>query len=449
MQPSPIAETCGPLLPSCRRGMSHVITSSCLRCPEIYGRSAIESGFDGPATAKRDPSTRDSRAPDPRAALDPAVARTAKRREVDYRPMRLHHRRFPAAQQDRAHAVSQVRGAAADSRLSLPSAAGGRRRAIGGSRTCSRSGSRAITTSGAPCGPTASPSATAPAMPTPYDKFLAWAATVPQCLRNPLYHWTHLELRRYFGIDELLDEKSAPAIWERGQRTAPVRRAHRARHPEASSTCVPSAPPTIRPIRSTITPRLPRRGCRRRSIRRSGRIARCRWTIRDVFNPWVDRLGRDGGRRHRHASRISSDALRQRHQDFHDAGGRLSDHGLPHCYAADVHRRRGGGDLRRARAGQAAEPGRARAVRVVPDAAVRPARRGEGLDQAAPPRRAAQHQHAHAAHARPRHRLRLDRRLSAGRRRWRGISIAWSRRTRCRRRSSTTTTRTTTTRWRR
>src|SRR6202795_4343185 len=50
---------------------------------------------------------------------------------------------------------------------------------------------------------------------TPYEKFLAWARTVPYTLRNPLYHWTHLELQRYFGITELLDEKSAPAIWER------------------------------------------------------------------------------------------------------------------------------------------------------------------------------------------------------------------------------------------
>ena len=41
----------------------------------------------------------------------------------------------------------------------------------------------------------------------PYDKFLAWARTVPHTLRNPLYHWTHLELKRYFGIDELLDEE--------------------------------------------------------------------------------------------------------------------------------------------------------------------------------------------------------------------------------------------------
>src|SRR6266404_993091 len=47
----------------------------------------------------------------------------------------------------------------------------------------------------------------------PYEKFLAWAGTVPHTLRNPLYHWTHLELKRYFGIDELLDERSAPRIW--------------------------------------------------------------------------------------------------------------------------------------------------------------------------------------------------------------------------------------------
>src|SRR5579862_5223708 len=48
----------------------------------------------------------------------------------------------------------------------------------------------------------------------PFEKFRAWAATVPHTLRNPLYHWTHLELRRYFGIDELLDESSAARIWK-------------------------------------------------------------------------------------------------------------------------------------------------------------------------------------------------------------------------------------------
>jgi len=48
----------------------------------------------------------------------------------------------------------------------------------------------------------------------PYDRFLAWADTVPKLIGNPLYHWTHLELQRYFGIDEPLDRESAPSIWK-------------------------------------------------------------------------------------------------------------------------------------------------------------------------------------------------------------------------------------------
>ncbi|WP_142994929.1 glucuronate isomerase, partial [Klebsiella pneumoniae] len=48
-----------------------------------------------------------------------------------------------------------------------------------------------------------------------YEKYLAWADTVPKTLGNPLYHWTHLELRRPFGItNTLLDPQSADAIWE-------------------------------------------------------------------------------------------------------------------------------------------------------------------------------------------------------------------------------------------
>lgn len=46
------------------------------------------------------------------------------------------------------------------------------------------------------------------------DKFKQWAATVPYTLRNPLYHWTHLELQRYFGINEVLNEKSADRIYD-------------------------------------------------------------------------------------------------------------------------------------------------------------------------------------------------------------------------------------------
>ena len=46
------------------------------------------------------------------------------------------------------------------------------------------------------------------------EKFLSWAKTVPYTMRNPLYHWTHLELARYFNVYDLLNEKSAEKIYE-------------------------------------------------------------------------------------------------------------------------------------------------------------------------------------------------------------------------------------------
>lgn len=48
---------------------------------------------------------------------------------------------------------------------------------------------------------------------TPYEKFLEWAKTVPYTMRNPLYHWTHLELKNYFGVRGVLDESSAKQIY--------------------------------------------------------------------------------------------------------------------------------------------------------------------------------------------------------------------------------------------
>ena len=46
------------------------------------------------------------------------------------------------------------------------------------------------------------------------EKFQKWAETVPQTIRNPLYHWTHLELQRYFGIDTLLSPETADEIFD-------------------------------------------------------------------------------------------------------------------------------------------------------------------------------------------------------------------------------------------
>ena len=48
-----------------------------------------------------------------------------------------------------------------------------------------------------------------------YEKWLAFAKTVPLLIGNPLYHWTHLELKRYFGIDKQLSEETAKEIWDK------------------------------------------------------------------------------------------------------------------------------------------------------------------------------------------------------------------------------------------
>ncbi|MCG3086098.1 glucuronate isomerase [Anoxybacillus sp. LAT_35] len=49
---------------------------------------------------------------------------------------------------------------------------------------------------------------------TDIEKFREWAKVVPHCIGNPLYHWTHLELKRYFGVDDLLNEKTWKFVWD-------------------------------------------------------------------------------------------------------------------------------------------------------------------------------------------------------------------------------------------
>ncbi len=166
---------------------------------------------------------------------------------------------------------------------------------------------------------------------SPYEKFLAWASTVPRTLRNPLYHWTHLELNRYFGIEELLDEKTAPAIWARANdllsrdelsaqgilskfrvvalcTTDDPAGDLKAHARIASSALATRVYPTFRPDRA-LDVHLP-----------------------GSFNPWVERLGAAANIEIRRFSDFL-DALRKRHRDFHQLGGRLSDHGLDHCFA--------------------------------------------------------------------------------------------------------------------
>jgi glucuronate isomerase len=163
-----------------------------------------------------------------------------------------------------------------------------------------------------------------------FDKYMAWARTIPFTLRNPLYHWTHLELKRYFGVDELLDESSAPSIWERANSALAELSAQQilrkfsvralcttddpcddlaAHHALNQSNLGFRAYPTFRPDPAIQT------------------------SSPDLFNRWVDRLESATNLDIRSLAAFL-DGLKIRHAAFHQAGGRLSDHGLTHCHAS-------------------------------------------------------------------------------------------------------------------
>jgi glucuronate isomerase len=186
----------------------------------------------------------------------------------------------------------------------------------------------------------------------PYEKYLAWARTVPATLRNPLYHWTHLELKRYFGLGTLLDENSAKAVWDsanaqlqRGDLTAGgiLKKFHvrvlctvddpcdDLTHHQAiaHSQSDFSILPTFRPDKAF------------------------RVDVPVEFNAWLNRLEAASDRS------IATlhdflEALKQRHDYFHANGGRLSDHGLNYCFASPTTEQQASSILAKVRAGSSA-----------------------------------------------------------------------------------------------
>ena len=187
------------------------------------------------------------------------------------------------------------------------------------------------------------------------EKFDAWAATVPKCLRNPLYHWTHLELNRPFGInDRLLSPATAPAIWE-------AMNAQLAR-PEFSARGI------MRQMRVAVV-------CTTDDpvddLAHHQRIARERFAVQvrptwrpdkgmaiddpAGFNAWIAKLEAVSG-----TSCASIDgylaATKLRHDFFHANGCRLSDHGLDTVYADSYGAREIAAIYAKVRAGTAPTP---------------------------------------------------------------------------------------------
>ena len=168
---------------------------------------------------------------------------------------------------------------------------------------------------------------------TDYEKFEKWAQTVPYTLRNPLYHWTHLELKRYFGIEKLLSPNTAKEIYDTCSEML--------RTPEYS-VCNILQKSNVKVVCTTDDPL--------DSLEHHKKIKEDNFEIKVIptwrpdkamlandvttLNIWIDRLEQLVN------SKITNydsylDALKQRHDFFHEAGCRLSDRSLPTIYAED------------------------------------------------------------------------------------------------------------------
>jgi glucuronate isomerase len=183
----------------------------------------------------------------------------------------------------------------------------------------------------------------------PYEKFLAWVRTVPYALRSPLYLWTHLELKRYFGIGELLDESNASRVWERANSTL--------QKGDLSAQGI-LRKFKVRAVCSTDDP-CDDLACHR-ALNSSATEFRMYPTFRpdkalrigipDAWNAWVGRL-QEASQKEVSSFNDFLDALRQRHDFFHASGGRLSDHGLARCHVTPCSEGEAAAIFAKARAG--------------------------------------------------------------------------------------------------
>jgi glucuronate isomerase len=163
------------------------------------------------------------------------------------------------------------------------------------------------------------------------EKFMRWAATVPYTLRNPLYHWTHLELRRYFGVDKLLSPNTAKEVYDECS--------SKLQTPEYS-------------IKNLLTKMKVEVVCTtddpldnleyHQQIKQSGFIIKVLPTFRPdkamqvddtfILNEYIDKLEGISGIIIQDIETYL-DALKVRHDYFAANGCKLSDHGLEHIYA--------------------------------------------------------------------------------------------------------------------
>ncbi len=188
----------------------------------------------------------------------------------------------------------------------------------------------------------------------PYEKFLAYARTVPHTLRNPLHHWTHLELRRYFGINTLLNGDSAKRIWDEANEklqspeltTQGILKKMRVR-----AVCTTDDPAdTLEPHRAIVQQGLATRVYPAFRPDKAYAVDQP-----EAFNAWLGKLEQVAGQT---CGKLSDFliALDKRHAFFHEMGGRLSDHGLEAMFEGPCTEAQAAAIFDAARAGRTATP---------------------------------------------------------------------------------------------
>ena len=188
----------------------------------------------------------------------------------------------------------------------------------------------------------------------PYEKFLAFCKTVPHTLRNPLYHWSHMELKRYFDIDLLINEENAPAIWE--QANAKLAEEDFCAHGILEKF-------DVRVIGTTDDPADTLE--HHRAIQELGIKTKVVPTYRpdktmmvdnpELFNDWLSKLEATAGTTVI-SYRALLNTLKERHDFFHTMGARLSDHGIERCFYAETTEAECAAIFDKARSGIAATP---------------------------------------------------------------------------------------------
>ncbi len=171
---------------------------------------------------------------------------------------------------------------------------------------------------------------------TDWEKFAKWAETVPQTLRNPLYHWTHLELHRFFRLsDRLLGPETARYIWDHCNQ--------RLQQPEFSArgilrqmnvvlVCTTDDPTDTLEHHKALAAET---GCAIKVLPTFRPDRALAFGSVQAFNEWVERLEQAADVAIGDQFPRLVEALRRRHDYFHAVGCRLSDHGIETFYADD------------------------------------------------------------------------------------------------------------------